>query len=150
MKKKIKKLYSIILMVVAVVIISVGIYMLKNKKESSTIKKENTGGIGNTEVVSIPMYNDGEYELSNVKINYTEGLGTCVTAILINYSKKNIKNTLFKLTLTGTNIDIKSDLYLLVDELKMYEQMNVYLCLDKKLLNANQITIKKVTKEEAK
>lgn len=88
MKKKIKKLYSIILMVVAIVIISVGIYMLKNKKESSTIKKENTGGIGNTEVVSIPMYNDGEYELSNVKINYTEGLGTCVTAILINYSKK--------------------------------------------------------------
>ena len=128
--------FGFIILIVGIIILLAGVFIqfknisFNNKEDTISSSKNNQSDTGVEQTATIlDDYEGKDFSLSIVRIDYTENLGSAITAILTNNTEKNYDISYFEVTVSGTDINEK-----LVSSLK-------------NLKNADKITIKKVTKE---
>ena len=149
MRKKVLIKFSFTISLIGIIVSLIGVYLLFNNTSSSNDNSnmdENKLYIEeNPDATVIKDYKTKDFILSTIRISYSEGIGSAVTASITNNTNKDYEISFFEIVVSGSNIN--ESLYLQISNFKAKETKTVLVNSLNNLKDAKKVTIKKITKE---
>ena len=149
MRKKVLIKFSFTISLIGIIVSLIGVYLLFNNTSSSNDNSnmdENKLYIEeNPDATVIKDYKTKDFILSTIRISYSEGIGSAVTASITNNTNKDYEISFFEIVVSGANIN--ESLYLQISNFKAKETKTVLVNSLNNLKDAKKVTIKKITKE---